>query len=106
MRQRAAYVLGIELAVEGDRGVDRFHDGRGTPGEAPTPHLVAGLLFVHRANRALETSMANGRLNLPAGRLIAAAAIAGVLAGGIAVYVSGHHAGNGPAGLAAGPAAD
>jgi thiol-disulfide isomerase/thioredoxin len=45
--------------------------------------------------------MASGRLNLPAGRLIAAAAVAGVLAGGIAVYVTGHYAGNGAAGVAA-----
>jgi thiol-disulfide isomerase/thioredoxin len=49
--------------------------------------------------------MASARLNLPAGRLIAAAAILGVLAGGIAVYVSGQHAGNTPATVADGPAA-
>jgi thiol-disulfide isomerase/thioredoxin len=38
--------------------------------------------------------MANGKLKLPATRLIALAAIAGVLAGGVAVYVSGRHSGN------------
>src|SRR5262245_13522633 len=40
--------------------------------------------------------MANGRLNLPATRLIVLAAIAGVVAGGIAVYVSGGMSGNQP----------
>jgi len=48
--------------------------------------------------------MASGKLNLPAGRLIAAALVAGVLAGGIAVYVSEHYAGNKPATVATGPA--
>jgi thiol-disulfide isomerase/thioredoxin len=38
--------------------------------------------------------MANGKLKLPATRLIALAAIAGVLAGGVAVCVSGRHSGN------------
>lgn len=49
--------------------------------------------------------MANGGLNLPAGRLIAMAAVAGVLAGGIAVYVSEYGAGNRPEEIVAGPAA-
>jgi thiol-disulfide isomerase/thioredoxin len=38
--------------------------------------------------------MANGKLKLPATRLIALAAVAGVLAGGVAVYVTGGHPGN------------
>ena len=38
--------------------------------------------------------MGNGKLKLPATRLIALAAVAGVLAGGVAVYVSGSHSGN------------
>jgi thiol-disulfide isomerase/thioredoxin len=51
--------------------------------------------------------MANGGLNLPAGRLIAMAAVAGVLAGGLAVYVSGDGTGNKPEEIAAGsPAPD
>ena len=49
--------------------------------------------------------MANGGLNLPAGRLIAMAAVAGVLAGGIAVYVSEYGAGNQPEEVATVPAA-
>jgi thiol-disulfide isomerase/thioredoxin len=38
--------------------------------------------------------MANGKLKLPATRLIVLAAVAGVLAGGVAVYVTGGHSGN------------
>ena len=38
--------------------------------------------------------MANGKLKLPATRLIAVAVVAGVLAGGVAVYVTGGHFGN------------
>jgi thiol-disulfide isomerase/thioredoxin len=45
--------------------------------------------------------MANGRLNLPATRLILMAAVAGVVAGGIAVYVSGGYSGNQPGGAVA-----
>jgi thiol-disulfide isomerase/thioredoxin len=46
--------------------------------------------------------MANGRLNLPAARPIAIAVALGVLAGGIAVYVSGGYSGNRPGGTVAG----
>jgi thiol-disulfide isomerase/thioredoxin len=50
--------------------------------------------------------MGNGKLNLPALRLIILAAIAGVLAGGVAVYVSGGGSGNQPGGsVAQAPAA-
>jgi thiol-disulfide isomerase/thioredoxin len=42
--------------------------------------------------------MGNGRLNLPAKRLIILAAVAGVLAGAVAVYVSGGMSGNQPGG--------
>jgi thiol-disulfide isomerase/thioredoxin len=47
--------------------------------------------------------MANGKLKLPANRLIALAAVAGVVAGGVAVYVRGGHSGNNP-GVIAGEA--
>jgi thiol-disulfide isomerase/thioredoxin len=50
--------------------------------------------------------MANGKLKLPATRLIVLAAIAGVLAGGVAVYVTGGHHGNNPGSIAADAAAD
>jgi thiol-disulfide isomerase/thioredoxin len=51
--------------------------------------------------------MANGRLNLPAMRLIVMAAVAGVLAAAIALYVSGAYEGNQPpATLAGGSGAD
>jgi thiol-disulfide isomerase/thioredoxin len=40
--------------------------------------------------------MANGKLNLPAMRLLVLAAVAGVVAGGVAVYVSGGYSGNQP----------
>jgi thiol-disulfide isomerase/thioredoxin len=46
--------------------------------------------------------MAKGRLNLPAARLIVMAVIAGLLAGAIAVYVSGGYSGNQPDGTVAG----
>ena len=72
MGERAADVLRVELPVEADRGVDRFHDGGRTRGKTSAPHLVAGLLVAHDANRALEISMANGKLKLPAARLIIA----------------------------------
>ena len=72
MGERAAYILRVELPVEADRGVDRFHDGGRTRGKTSAPHLVAGLLLAHGANRVLEISMANGKLKLPATRLIVA----------------------------------
>jgi thiol-disulfide isomerase/thioredoxin len=49
--------------------------------------------------------MANGKLKLPATRLIVLAAIAGVVAGGVAVYVRGGHSGNNP-GVIAGDAGE
>lgn len=45
--------------------------------------------------------MANGRLNLPTTRWIVLAAALGVVAGGIAVYVSGGYPGNQPGGTVA-----
>ena len=50
--------------------------------------------------------MANGKLKLPAPRLVVAAAIAGVLAGGVAVYVTGGHIGNNPGSTAGDAGAD
>jgi thiol-disulfide isomerase/thioredoxin len=51
--------------------------------------------------------MANGKLRLPALRLVVLAAVAGVVAGGVAVYVnggySGNNAGKAASGAAAGP---
>ena len=44
--------------------------------------------------------MANGKLKLPATRLIILAAVAGVLAGGVAVYVRGGYSGNDPGSMA------
>jgi thiol-disulfide isomerase/thioredoxin len=49
----------------------------------------------------LEISMGNGKLKLPATRLIIMAAVAGVIAGGVAVYVSGGYSGNNPGTVAA-----
>jgi thiol-disulfide isomerase/thioredoxin len=46
--------------------------------------------------------MGNGKLKLPATRLIILAAIAGVVAGGVAVYVSGGYSGNNPGSVVAG----
>jgi thiol-disulfide isomerase/thioredoxin len=54
----------------------------------------------------LEISMANGKLKLPATRLIVLAAIAGVVAGGVAVYVSGGYSGNNPGVIASDAGAD
>ena len=34
-------VLAVKAAIEVDRGVDLLHDGAGTRGEPPAPHLVA-----------------------------------------------------------------
>jgi thiol-disulfide isomerase/thioredoxin len=48
----------------------------------------------------LEIFMANGKLKLPATRLIVLAAVAGVVAGGVAVYVSGGYSGNNPGTIA------
>jgi thiol-disulfide isomerase/thioredoxin len=50
--------------------------------------------------------MGNGKLKLPATRLILLAAIAGVVAGGVAVYVSGGYPGNNPGSVAAGADGD
>ena len=50
--------------------------------------------------------MGNGKLKLPATRLIILAAIAGVVAGGVAVYVSGGYSGNNPGSVAAGADGD
>ena len=50
--------------------------------------------------------MANGKLKLPATRLIVVAAIAGVLAGGVAVYVTGGHSGNNTGSMAGDAGAD
>jgi hypothetical protein len=50
MRDRASDVLRVELAVERDRRVDRFHDRGRTRGKTSAPHLVAGLLVAHRYN--------------------------------------------------------
>ena len=50
--------------------------------------------------------MANGKLKLPANRLIALAAVAGVVAGGVAVYVRGGHSGNNPGVIAGEAGAD
>src|SRR5690606_2656328 len=97
MGQRSADVLGVELAVEADRGVYRFHDGVGARGKSSTPHAVAGFFVAHRDNRRLEKlvkRMSNGKWHLPAFRLIALAAVAGVAAGAIAVYVKGDLSGN------------
>lgn len=47
-------VLGIQLLVEADRGVDRFHDRSRARGKTSAPHLVAGLLVAHRDTRAPE----------------------------------------------------
>ena len=50
--------------------------------------------------------MANGKLKLPATRLIVLAAVAGVVAGGVAVYVSGGYSGNNPGTIAGDAGAD
>jgi thiol-disulfide isomerase/thioredoxin len=50
--------------------------------------------------------MANGKLKLPATRLIVVAAIAGVVAGGVAVYVRGGHFGNNTGSMAGDSGAD
>jgi len=54
----------------------------------------------------LEISMANGKLKLPATRLIVLAAVAGVVAGGVAVYVRGGYSGNNPGVIAGDAGAD
>lgn len=50
--------------------------------------------------------MGNGKLRLPATRLIIMAAVAGVIAGGVAVYVSGGYSGNNSGGVSAGTDGD
>ena len=50
--------------------------------------------------------MGNGKLKLPATRPILLAAIAGVVAGGVAVYVSGGYSGNNPGSAVTGPDVD
>ena len=78
----------IELPVEIDRRVDLLHDGIGAFCKAAAPHAVLHDRTLRKEDGWRTEALSRGI------RLIALAAVAGIVAGAVGVYVSGRFAGN------------